>query len=77
MKTFIDVGAKEGLEGKILERYVEYMLKRWKEREEIQCRTGYAAEWAQRFKGGDEYMCSDSEGQAILEEVNRRTNAPS
>ena len=48
-KAFVDVGVEAGLEGKTLERYVEYMLKRWKSTEELECRTGYAAQWARHF----------------------------
>ena len=69
MKTFLEVGIKEGLEGRTLERYVMYMTIRWKEEEEMQCKTGYAAEWANRFKISAEYDYSDSEGQRILKEI--------
>ena len=69
MKTFLEVGVKEGLEGRALERYIMYMTRRWKEEEEIQSQTGYAAEWANRFRTGGEYGYSDSEGQRVLEEI--------
>ncbi len=68
MKTFREVGIKNGLEGQMLERYIWYMLTRWKDEEETQCQTGYASEWANRFKYGDEFACSDLEGQQILKE---------
>jgi len=44
-----------GLEGKTKERYIRYMRLRWSNEEEIQCKTGYAEEWAMRFKNGIEY----------------------
>ena len=50
MKTYVEVGIKNGLEGRALERYVVYMFRRWKTEEEIQCQTGYASEWAVNFK---------------------------
>ena len=68
MKTFMEVGIKSGLESQILERYVLYMLTRWKDEEETQCQTGYASEWANRLKCGIEFGCSDLEGQKILKE---------
>ena len=69
MKTFRDVGVKEGLEGNTLERYVSYMQRRWKSEEETQCQTGYAAEWAQRFKGGWDYSASDVVGKSVLRDI--------
>ena len=71
MKTFIEVGIANELEDRMLERYVQYMLTRWKEEEEIQCQTGYASEWAQRFKTGIEYGASDLEGQRVLKEMDK------
>ncbi len=69
MKTYVEVGIKNGLEGRALERYVVYMFRRWKTEEEIQCQTGYASEWAERFKKKVEYNCADSEGQIVLKEI--------
>ncbi len=69
MDTFREVGIKEGLVGKTLERYILYMRTRWKSKEDIQCLTGYAGKWAQRFKRGYEYGASDLEGQAILARI--------
>lgn len=71
MKTFDEVGRATGLDGITLKRYVTYMERRWKAQEQLQCQTGYAQEWAERFKGGDEYACSDVDGQSILEEILR------
>jgi len=69
MKTFVEVGIKNGLTGRTLERYVAYMFRRWKSSEELKCKKGYAAEWANRFRTGVEYGCSDSEGQRVLKEI--------
>lgn len=66
MKTFEEVAEKCGLEGKTKERYIRYMRLRWSNEEEIQCKTGYAEEWAMRFKNGVEYASSDDEGQWML-----------
>jgi len=69
MKTFDEVGKAAGLDDATLKRYVIYMNRRWANKEESQCQTGYAQEWAERFKGGDEYNCSDPVGQSILREM--------
>lgn len=69
METFIEIGIKNGLDGKTLERYTQYMLTRWEKEEEMQCQTGYADEWARRFKDGDEYCMSDSEGLRVLKKI--------
>lgn len=68
-KTFREVGAEEGLEGFRLERFVLYMKKRWAKEESMQCQTGYAAEWAQRFMNGIEYSASDIDGRAVLQKI--------
>lgn len=69
MKTFSEVGKEAGLDGVTLSRYVTYMERRWKHEEELQCQTGYAMEWAGRFKDGAEFGCSDAAGQSILREM--------
>jgi len=69
--TFKEVGQEAGLKGVKLEMYVRYMLIRWADEEEIQCKTGYAGEWADRFKSGQEFRASDSEGQRVLREIYR------
>jgi hypothetical protein len=71
MKTFKSVGKKTGLTGRTLERYIYYMKTRWGEKEDLQCKTGYAEEWAMRFKMQREFSSSDSEGQSILKEMAR------
>ena len=65
------VGIKAGLTGNTLDRYVMYMLERWKDNEQGNCRCGYAYEWAERFSGGYEYSCSDSIGQAVLRKIDK------
>jgi hypothetical protein len=70
--TYLAVGKKEGLTGRTLNRYVEYMLYRWKDNEKLNCSTHYAKEWAGGFKQGTEYPCSDSEGVAVLKEIDKR-----
>lgn len=50
------------------------MRLRWAEEERVQCITGYASEWAMRFKGGNEYSYSDCVGQRILEALGYRVS---
>lgn len=73
MKTFVEVGIKAGLKGQCLERYVIYMWGRWAKKEELQCATGYAWEWAERFKAKVEYGCSDTVGQTLLDQIDHST----
>jgi hypothetical protein len=67
MKTYKDVAIKHNLTANQARRFVAYMLARWAREEETQCLTGYAGEWAERFKSGQEYVRSDSVGQAVLD----------
>ena len=67
--TYRELGVHEGLVGNMLERYVRYMETRWKSEESLNCRCGYAKEWADRFKGNSEYACSDSIGKAVLDSM--------
>ena len=71
MTTYKEVAEHIGLTGDVKERYLKYMKARWGEPEDesIKCRVGYAEEWALRFKDGDEFNCSDAEGQQILMEM--------
>lgn len=69
MKTYREIGIKAGLEGGRLKLFIDYMDKRWKDEEETQCLTGYAMEWAGRFKDNLEWECSDSQGQMVLKEL--------
>ena len=71
MKTYLEIGKSEGLKDKTLERYISYMCTRWLKTESLNCATGYAKEWAERFKYGNEYKMSDSEGTKILEKIDK------
>jgi len=57
--------------------YCRYMRARWEKNEEVQCKVGYAREWAERFKGGIDYArrCSDKGGQIILDQLLRKEPA--
>lgn len=70
-ETYEAIAAAHGLEGRIFNRYIAYMRRRWgdTEDERVKCLVGYAGEWAERFKGGREYAASDFEGQHILKEI--------
>ena len=67
--TYLQVGKAIGLSPDTLVRYVQYMERRWAKEETLQCKTGYAEEWAERFQNGCEYNCSDSTGRAILDQL--------
>ena len=67
--TYREVGIKAGLEGSRLKLFIDYMNKRWADSEEEKCLTGYAMEWAERFKDNVEWGCSDSQGQMVLKEL--------
>jgi hypothetical protein len=69
MKTYDSVADAAGLENPQRERYIAYMRARWADDEEVKCAVGYALEWAYRFKYGEEYTASDSEGQATLRHI--------
>ena len=69
MNTYREVGIAKGLQGNQLNLYVDYMTKRWSNEEELQCKTGYAQEWAERFLSNLEWECSDSQGQLVLKEL--------
>lgn len=69
LMTYRNVGESVDLPKKTLDRYVEYMTIRWLPEQELQCRTGYALEWAYRFKYGDEYSASDYVGKGVLKAI--------
>ena len=52
-------------------RYLLYMKTRWpdKAEERMKCVTGYAEEWAIRFKHHIEYDMSDGEGRKVLQGI--------
>ena len=70
--TYEQVGSKVGLAGLRLKKYVEYMKTRWGKQEYVQCITGYAQEWAERFFTGREYQASDSDGLRVLKTIDDR-----
>lgn len=77
MKTYFDVAEKVFTEKSVGQqtqkaRFIYYMEMRWKSTEEVKCLTGYAEEWAYRFKVGDEYVCSDHVGKEILKNLDGR-----
>ena len=67
--TFDQVADLYRLPAEMKKRYIKYMRTRWANEEATQCDTGYASEWAMRFLAGHEYGASDSEGQAILRNI--------
>ena len=69
MKTYLAIGLKAGLNKGKLREFVNYMKKRWPGTETKQCVSGYAEEWAIRFKNGFEFECSDTEGREILKSI--------
>ena len=66
MTTYEEVALAAKLDSGTTTRFIKYMRLRWPVSEERHCLTGYADEWAERFKGGYEYSASDLGGQAIL-----------
>jgi len=80
MTNYEQVAEAYNLTGLVRAKYLLYMRTRWGGKryktdaiteEEEKCLTGYASEWAERFKQGKEYECSDSVGQSILNEMNK------
>jgi len=69
-KTYKDVADEVGLKGEIRIKYLAFMIARWEREEQTQCVTGYAREWAEKFKAKLEYICADSLGQSILNGLN-------
>lgn len=68
MKTYKEIAEKAELNEGTQKRYIDYMMARWADSESVKCQVGYAMVWALRFKHGDEYVYSDSIGQAILKQ---------
>jgi hypothetical protein len=66
-----DVAYQAGLRGRLFNLYVAYMRARWGGEigETTQCKSGYALEWAERFKNGEEYLRSDCDGQRLLDKL--------
>ena len=69
MKTYEEVAAYYDLNGIIRDIYLKYMKIRWGHKAEEQCISGYAGEWAMRFRKGIEFGKSDAEGQQLLKQL--------
>ena len=72
MTTFTcyeQVAAHVGLSNFLTSLYADYMRIRFGDHERDQCETGYALEWATRFKNGMEWHTSDLEGQRLLRQL--------
>lgn len=67
--TYLGVAIAKGLKGNQLLTYVTYMFTRWGKEETLQCTSGYAEEWADRFLLGIEFEASDCVGQALLNKL--------
>lgn len=68
--TYEEVALAHELDEVTAQRFVRYMRARsWRSEERLQCRVGYAGEWAERFKAKIEWESSDSEGRAVLERL--------
>ena len=64
-KTYAEIGYLTKLEPLVYKIFLAYMRERFPEEDQI-CITGYALEWAHRFKIGKEYDMSDLAGQEVL-----------
>lgn len=71
LKTFRQVADHYKLDKLTKKRFILYMETRWKDQEETHCTTGYASEWANRFKNNMEYVCSDLWGQTLLDKIDK------
>ena len=69
------IGIEAQLDNITLIRYINYMVARWSHCEELQCASGYAEEWAYRFKHKQEYGASDSTGIHVLEMIDKEFKA--
>lgn len=69
--TYVDIAEKYDLDVKVRQRFLMYMYIRWGNPvdEDIKCTTGYAGEWADRFKLGIEAQASDSKGREVLKRI--------
>ena len=69
LTTYEAVAKAHKLDELTASRFIRYMKARWADKENIQCRCGYASEWAERFQNKIEYGCSDTTGQAVLRAI--------
>lgn len=67
--TYELIADLEELDAQQRARFLAYMRTRWGATETLKCETGYASEWANRFKRGIEYAASDLAGRAILDQL--------
>ncbi len=74
LKTYEEVAQEVQLDEATQKRYIKYMRTRWadKGKEEIQCITGYAMEWAYRFKVGMEFIYSDAWGKRLIRDLAKK-----
>ena len=66
MEIYEEIAVKNDMSSEMKERFIAYMRYRWSDEEKLQCQTGYAQEWAERFLNHDEYGCSDGVGREVL-----------
>ena len=70
MANFYDEIAKEMmLEAAVAKKFCTFMRKRFPGEEQTHCLTGYAKEWAGRFKRNDVRAAADSRSQEVLNEI--------
>jgi len=70
-KTYAEIASEAELPRPTRRRFISYMLERWSKEEGLNSATGYAREWADRFKKSNEYGASDLSGQAILNRMDK------
>ena len=68
MEIYEQIADDSGLDEQTKARFIKYMRIRWgnPSDEKRHCMVGYASEWAERFKVGMEFNCSDESGRAVL-----------
>ncbi len=64
-----NAGRKEGLSGRKLDMYAEYLVTRGFDND-----PAYAREWAQRFRWSNAYAYSDKEGQRLINKLEKQYN---
>ena len=72
--TYDEVAKQHELNEETSLRFVKYMRTRWGDPidEDLRCKVTCAGEWAERFKEGIEYICSDREGNGVLYEIDKQ-----
>jgi hypothetical protein len=74
LKSYKEVSEDSKLDKVTAARFIAYMTKRWIVDEEIQCVSGYAHEWAERFAWEAEYAKSDFAGVKVLQSIDTCEN---